>query len=74
MSRSDNELTGVSLLGNQKVKYPTDYAPEMLESFKNKHPENEYLVTFHCPEFTSLCPKTGQPDFGTIIINYIPRV
>lgn len=74
MSRSENELTGVSLLGNQKVKYPTDYAPEMLESFKNKHPENEYLVTFHCPEFTSLCPKTGQPDFGTIIINYIPRV
>ena len=74
MSRSDNELTGVSLLGNQKVKYPTNYAPEMLESFKNKHPENEYLVTFHCPEFTSLCPKTGQPDFGTIIINYIPRV
>ena len=74
MSRSDNVLTGVSLLGNQKVKYPTDYAPEMLESFKNKHPENEYLVTFHCPEFTSLCPKTGQPDFGTIIINYIPRV
>ena len=74
MSRSDNELTGVSLLGNQKVKYPTDYAPEMLESLKNKHPENEYLVTFHCPEFTSLCPKTGQPDFGTIIINYIPRV
>ena len=74
MSRSDNELTGVSLLGNQKVKYPTDYAPEMLESFKNKHPENEYLVTFHCPEFTTLCPKTGQPDFGTIIINYIPRV
>ena len=74
MSRSDNELTGVSLLGNQKVKYSTDYAPEMLESFKNKHPENEYLVTFHCPEFTSLCPKTGQPDFGTIIINYIPRV
>lgn len=74
MSRSDNELTGVSLLGNQKVKYPTDYAPEMLESFTNKHPENEYLVTFHCPEFTSLCPKTGQPDFGTIIINYIPRV
>ena len=74
MSRSDNELTGVSLLGNQKVKYPTDYAPEMLESFKNKHPENEYLVTFLCPAFTSLCPKTGQPDFGTIIINYIPRV
>ena len=74
MSRNADELSGVSLLGSTGVKYPTEYAPEILETFKNKHPENEYLVTFHCPEFTSLCPKTGQPDFGTIIINYIPRV
>ena len=44
----------------------------MLETFKNKHPEHDYLVTFNCPEFTSLCPKTGQPDFAKIIINYIP--
>ena len=73
MSRTESELSGVSLLGNQKVKYPTDYAPELLESFKNKHTENEYLVTLNCPEFTTLCPKTGQPDFGKIIINYIPR-
>ena len=35
--------------------------------------ENEYLVTFNCPEFTTLCPKTGQPDFGHIYISYIPR-
>ena len=41
--------------------------------FENKHPENEYLVTFDCPEFTTLCPKTGQPDFGHIYISYIPR-
>lgn len=60
-------------MGNQHTSYPTDYAPQLLETFVNKHPENEYLVTFHCPEFTSLCPKTGQPDFGTIIISYIPR-
>lgn len=73
MSRTESELSGVSLLGNQRVKYPTDYAPELLESFKNKHTENEYLVTLNCPEFTTLCPKTGQPDFGKIIINYIPR-
>lgn len=73
MSRNDNELTGVNLLGNTGVAYPTEYAPAILETFKNKHPENEYLVTFNCPEFTSLCPKTGQPDFATIIINYIPR-
>lgn len=73
MSRTENELSGVSLLGNGGTKYPTEYAPEVLETFVNKHPENEYLVTFTCPEFTSLCPKTGQPDFARVIINYIPR-
>lgn len=66
-------MSGVSLLGNTYTQYPTDYAPEMLETFVNKHPDTEYLVTFNCPEFTSLCPKTGQPDFAKIIINYIPR-
>ncbi len=71
--RSEDEIKGCTLLGNQGVKYPTEYAPQILETFKNKHPENEYLVTFNCPEFTSLCPKTGQPDFARIIINYIPR-
>lgn len=71
--RTSEELQGVSLLGNQGTKYPTDYAPEVLETFLNKHPENEYLVTLNCPEFTSLCPKTGQPDFGKIVISYIPR-
>ncbi|MEZ3598430.1 MAG: preQ(1) synthase [Paramuribaculum sp.] len=72
--RTQDELTGVSLLGNKRVEYPTRYCPEILETFDNKHPENEYLVTFMCPEFTSLCPMTGQPDFAKIIINYIPRV
>lgn len=71
--RTNEELEGVSLLGEKKTVYPTDYAPEMLETFINKHPENEYLVTFNCPEFTSLCPKTGQPDFAKIVISYIPR-
>ena len=72
--RTKQELDGISLLGNRKVQYPTDYAPQMLESFVNKHPENEYVVTFDCPEFTSLCPMTGQPDFGHIIIRYIPNI
>lgn len=71
--RTDKELEGVSLLGNQGVAYPTDYNPGILETFENKHPENEYIVTFDCPEFTTLCPKTGQPDFGHIYISYIPR-
>lgn len=73
MSRNEKELNGVSLLGNQNTKYQYEYDPDVLETFVNKHPENEYLVTFNCPEFTSLCPKTGQPDFAKIIINYIPR-
>lgn len=71
--RTPEEVSGCTLLGNRAVEYPTEYCPQILETFKNKHPENEYLVTFNCPEFTSLCPKTGQPDFATIIINYIPR-
>lgn len=70
--RTDEQLTGVTLLGNTGVKYPTEYCPEILETFINKHQGREYLVTFTCPEFTSLCPKTGQPDFAKIIINYIP--
>ena len=72
--RTDSELSGVSLLGDTGVKYPASYSPQILETFINKHPEGEYLVTFNCPEFTSLCPKTGQPDFARIIINYIPRL
>lgn len=72
MSRKTEELASCSLLGAAGVEYPTDYAPQMLETFENKHPQNDYLVTFTCPEFTSLCPKTHQPDFGKIIINYIP--
>ena len=66
------EKEGISLLGNQNVKYPDQYAPEILETFLNKHPGNDYFVKFNCPEFTSLCPITGQPDFATITISYVP--
>ncbi len=61
----------LSLLG-QKTTYAAEYAPQVLETFSNKHPENDYWVHFECPEFTSLCPITGQPDFATIRIAYIP--
>ena len=68
------ELDNLTLLGNQGVKYPQDYAPEMLETFDNKHVENDYFVKFNCPEFTSLCPITGQPDFANIVISYVPNI
>ena len=64
----------MSLLGNRNVSYSADYAPEVLETFVNKHQENDYWVKFNCPEFTSLCPITGQPDFATITISYVPDV
>lgn len=70
--RNKEELDNLSLLGEHRVAYPTDYAPQMLETFENKHPENEYVVTLNCPEFTTLCPKTGQPDFAKLVISYIP--
>ena len=63
----------LSLLG-RKTEYKQDYAPEVLEAFDNKHPGNDYWVRFNCPEFTSLCPITGQPDFAEIRISYIPDV
>ena len=65
------EQEGLQLLG-KKTEYKMDYAPEVLETFQNKHPENDYWVQFNCPEFTSLCPITGQPDFTEIKILYIP--
>ena len=46
----------LTLLGNKNNEYPDDYAPQMLQTFLNKHPENDYFVKFNCPEFTSLCP------------------
>ncbi len=71
--RTKEELQGVTSLGSKKTEYKTTYDPELLESFVNKHPEEDYLVKLNCPEFTSLCPKTGQPDFARILISYIPN-
>ena len=72
MSRTKEELEGVTLLGDKDTMYAYDYTPELLERFPNKHPDNDYMVMLNCPEFTSLCPKTGQPDFAEIRISYIP--
>lgn len=58
-------------LGNSVV-IPSGYDPSVLEAFENRHPGRDYWVTFTAPEFTTLCPKTGQPDFATLTIRYIP--
>lgn len=72
MSTLHDDTSALTSLGG-----PTDYlaqAPSasILEAFPNKHPNRHYRIQFEHPEFTSVCPKTGQPDFGTITINYVP--
>ena len=66
------ENENLTKLGSAKTTYSMDYDPSVLESFNNKHPQNDYFVKFNCPEFTSLCPITGQPDVANIIISYVP--
>ena len=73
MSDRKDEGT-LTLLGAKGVEYRTEYDPNVLETFINKHPERDYFVKFNCPEFTSLCPITGQPDFATLYISYVPDV
>lgn len=58
-------------LGETRTDYSSDYNPKLLESFQNKNPGKIAWTSFICTEFTSLCPKTGQPDFAKIFINYI---
>ena len=59
-------------LGSASTNYPTKYDPSVLEAFENRFPELTQTVELECPEFTSLCPKTAQPDFAVIHISYVP--
>lgn len=73
MAEKKREQEGLKALG-KKVRYKDNYAPEVLETFENMNQENDYWVRFNCPEFTTLCPITGQPDFAEIRISYVPDV
>ncbi|MFD2830365.1 preQ(1) synthase [Corticicoccus populi] len=64
----------LNLLGDQNVPYSFEYNPGILETFDNKYAGRDYFVKFNCPEFTTLCPITNQPDFATLYISYIPDV
>ena len=70
-SATGRDVTSLKTLGSA-VPVPGGYDPSVLEAFDNRHPERDYWVVFTAPEFTTLCPKTGQPDFATITIRYIP--
>jgi 7-cyano-7-deazaguanine reductase len=70
---STDDVTGLKHLGSGKTSYAfAEPTAAILEAFPNKYPDRDYQICFEHPEFTSLCPKTGQPDFATIEITYIP--
>ncbi|MDD5482772.1 MAG: preQ(1) synthase [Kiritimatiellae bacterium] len=63
---------GITILRRSIQRYPGNPAEAKLEVFPNPRPDRDYWIHFECPEFTSLCPITGQPDFALITIDYIP--
>lgn len=69
MAKDLNKLT---LLGGGKSGYPTGPDKAGIETFQNEYEHRDYWIDLDCHEFTSLCPKTGQPDFGVIKIRYVP--
>lgn len=70
--KSKQSTAGLSQLGT-KVAIAASPDESKLESFPNPYPGKSYRVTFDCPEFTSMCPVTGQPDFARIKIQYVPK-
>ncbi|MCF7853465.1 MAG: preQ(1) synthase [Candidatus Pacebacteria bacterium] len=63
----------LTLLAQGERAYPESPDDARLETFENCYADRDYWITFDCPEFTSLCPVTNQPDFGHISIRYIPN-
>lgn len=70
--KTKKESARLTLLGQGRTRYPESPEAARLEAFENAHPRRDYWITFDCPEFTALCPITGQPDFGHITIRYVP--
>lgn len=71
MGANKKKHSGITLL-KPATDYPDSPDRANMEAFENAHPKRDYTVTFDCPEFTTLCPITGQPDFGHIAIRYVP--
>ena len=67
---TERQANGLSQLG-QKTELPQSPDEAVIESVPNPHPDMNYVVRFTCPEFTSMCPITGQPDFAHLVIDYV---
>jgi 7-cyano-7-deazaguanine reductase len=70
--RSNQGKPKLKLLGGGPAPFPAEPSPNILETFPNRYPDRKYWIRFDCEDFTSLCPITGQPDFATLEIQYIP--
>jgi 7-cyano-7-deazaguanine reductase len=69
----EKKLTGLTLLKKGETRYPASPDEATLETFENANQQRNYWIQFKTSEFTSLCPITGQPDFATVTIEYIPE-
>lgn len=72
MSQGKDIYKDLTLLKENESRYPDSPDEAKLEVFENRYKNRDYWITFDCPEFTARCPITNQPDFGTIIIRYVP--
>ena len=68
MDRDPSEFTQLG----KKAKIPGTPEEAVLETFRNAHPQTDYVVRLSAPEFTTLCPITAQPDFASIVVDYVP--
>lgn len=69
---SNDQFSELTILKRSQQRYPESPDQARLETFANRYAGRDYWITFDCPEFTSLCPVTGQPDFGRLTIRYVP--
>ena len=75
MEPHDGKTPGLTLLGASATPVPASPDEARLEAFENAHPDRDYWIEFDCPEFTALCPVTGQPDLGSLLVRYEgPRI
>jgi 7-cyano-7-deazaguanine reductase len=65
-------MVDTTMLGKRVNEVPTAPDRALFDTFANTHPQRPYTINFECPEFTAICPVTGQPDFATILIEYQP--
>ena len=71
-TKKSTKYGSLKLLGSVRVHYPETPTAKTLETFRNEYASRRYWIRFECPEFTSMCPVTGQPDFARITIEYVP--